>query len=158
MFREMRRPGQALTEEEVLEVVKNSKRGVMSVIGDDGYPYGTPLDHYYNEEDGKLYFHSGKIGHRIDAMKACDKVSYCVFEEDHLDPGSWAINFKSVVIFGRVEMIEDIDEIEKICRDLSHKFTDDETYIDDEVKRALAATLCYALTIEHMTGKMVNES
>lgn len=158
MFREMRRGHQAFSEEECIEILKKEKRGVISVIGDDGYPYGTPINHYYNEEDGKLYFHSGKVGHRIDAMKACDKVSFCVFSEDGRDPGSWVLHFKCVHIFGRVEFIEDIDAIEDMCRRLSHKFTDDEAYIDKEVEGFLKATSCYALTIEHMTGKNITES
>ena len=158
MFREMRRRNQALTQEECIAVLKEEKRGVLSVIGDDGYPYGTPIDHYYDEEDGKIYFHSGKIGHRIDAMRACDKVSYCVYREAYKDPEFWALNFHCVHVFGRVEFIEDVEKIEDICRKLSHKFTDDEAYIDDEVKKALKGTLCYAITIENMTGKKINEA
>ena len=158
MFREMRRAEQAMTKEECLETLKEAKRGVISVIGDDGYPYGTPIDHYYDEEDGKLYFHSGKSGHRIDAMRANDKVSYCVYEKTHQDPGTWIWNFNCVHVFGRVEFIEGIDEVETICRKLSHKFTEDEQYIDDEVKLALKATLCYSITIENMTGKKINEA
>lgn len=158
MFREMRRAEQAMTKEECLETLKKAKRGVISVIGDDGYPYGTPIDHYYDEEDGKLYFHSGKIGHRIDAMRANDKASYCVYEKTHQDPGTWIWNFNCVHVFGRVEFIEDIDEVETICRKLSHKFTEDEQYIDDEVKLALKATLCYSITIENMTGKKIHET
>ena len=158
MFREMRRMPQALTKEECIEILKEEKRGVLSVIGDNGYPYGLPINHYYNEEDGKIYFHSGKIGHRVDAMRACNKASYCVYKNVGADPGSWIQNYHSVHVFGTIELIEDIDEIEKICRDISHKFTDDEAYIDDEVKSALKATLCFAITIENMTGKKIHET
>ena len=57
MFREMLRKKQALTEEECIRILKEEPRGVLSVLGDDGYPYGMPLNHYYCEEDGKIYFH-----------------------------------------------------------------------------------------------------
>ncbi len=158
MFREMRRQNQAMTKEESIAVLIEEKRGVISVIGDEGYPYGTPIDHFYDEEDGKIYFHSGKIGHRVDAMKACDKASFCVYRQSGQEPDSWILNFECVHVFGRIELIEDIDEIETICRKLSHKFTDDEVYIDDEVRKALKGTLCFALTIENMTGKRIKES
>ena len=46
------------------------------MLGDDGYPYGIPMNHWYCEEDGILYFHSAKEGHRMDAIRAYDKVSY----------------------------------------------------------------------------------
>ena len=66
MFREMVRKKQQLPMEEALELLKNAPRGILSVLGDNGYPYGVPIDHWYNEEDGKIYFHSGKEGHKID--------------------------------------------------------------------------------------------
>ena len=38
MFRKMRRIGQQQSDEAAIEVLKNAKRGVLSVIGDDGCP------------------------------------------------------------------------------------------------------------------------
>ncbi len=158
MFRKMRRPDQALPEEDCLQILKTEKRGVLSVIGDDGYPYGTPINHFYNEADGRLYFHGGKIGHKVDAMRACSKVSYCVFDSGTRIEGDWALTFRCVIVFGHMEFIEDSAEIERICRLLSAKFTDDQAYTDAEVRRALSRTLVYALTPEHMTGKRVHEA
>ena len=76
MFRKMRRFKQQITEEQCIEVLKNAKRGVLSLIGEDGYPYGLPINPWYCEEDGKIYFHGAKEGHKIDAIKACDKLTY----------------------------------------------------------------------------------
>ena len=39
----MRRFKQGLTREECVEILKNEPRGVLSLIGDDGYPYGLPM-------------------------------------------------------------------------------------------------------------------
>ena len=44
------------------------------------YPYGIPMNHWYNPGDGKLYFHGAKTGHKIDAIRKSDKVSYCVYD------------------------------------------------------------------------------
>ena len=63
MFREMLRKKQLLTQEECLAILKNEPRGVLSVLGDDGYPYGMPMNHFYCEADGKIYFHGGRKGH-----------------------------------------------------------------------------------------------
>jgi len=38
------------------------------------------------------------------------------------------------------------------------KFTDDEEYLEKELKNALARVQCLELIPEHMTGKLVNES
>ncbi|MBR6060592.1 MAG: pyridoxamine 5'-phosphate oxidase family protein, partial [Spirochaetales bacterium] len=73
MFRSMRRFKQQISDAECIEILKNEKRSVLSLIGDDGYPYGIPLNHFYDERDGKIYFHGAKEGHKIDAIKANPK-------------------------------------------------------------------------------------
>ena len=62
-------PYQQLPMEDCIQILKQETRGVLSVLGDDDYPYGMPMNHWYNEEDGKIYFHCGKTGHRLDALK-----------------------------------------------------------------------------------------
>ncbi len=158
MFRNMSRIRQQISPEECLRILKEEKRGVLSVLGDDDYPYGIPLNHYYNEEDGKIYFHSGKKGHKIEAMQAHDKVSYCVYDEGYRREGEWSLNIRSVIVFGRIEFIEDKEKIEEISRKLSYKFTDDDRYIEEEIRRSLDKTLMFALIPEHISGKIVNES
>ena len=158
MFREMLRIRQQLTQEECIEILKVEKRGVLSVLGDDDYPYGMPIDHYYCEEDGKLYFHGGKKGHKIDAMKRHDKASFCVYDQGYVREGEWALNIRSVIVFGRIEMIEDEEKTIDISRRLCYKFTSDEAYIEDEILRSGPRTLLFALVPEHITGKLVNEA
>ena len=158
MFRELRRKKQELSRQECLEVLINEKRGVLSVNGDDGYPYGMPLNHFYNEEDGCLYFHGGKIGHRIDAIKRNDKVSYCVYDEGYRNEGEWALNIKSVIVFGKIKLVEDNNKALKICTELVKKFTDDQKYLEDELKTAFLRVQCLELIPEHITGKLVKES
>ena len=158
MFREMLRRKQQLPEEECIEVLKQEPRGVLSVLGDDDYPYGMPLNHFYCEDDGKLYFHSGLKGHKIDAIRRNDKASFCVYDQGYRREGEWALNIRSVILFGHIEFIEDQEKIYEISRKLSYKFTDDTAYIEHEIEHSGPRTLMFALTIEHMTGKLVNEA
>ena len=158
MFREMLRKKQQLTQEACIEILKKEPRGVLSVLGDDGYPYGMPMNHYYCEEDGNIYFHSGKNGHRVDALKHCDKASFCVYDGGFRREGEWAMNISSVIVFGRIELIEDQEKIYKIARLLSYKFTNDEEYIEREIQKSGPGTMMFALVPEHMTGKLVKES
>ncbi|MBQ4576633.1 MAG: pyridoxamine 5'-phosphate oxidase family protein, partial [Firmicutes bacterium] len=81
MFRELTRIKQQISTEECIQVLKEETRGVLSVNGDDGYPYGMPMNHWYNEEDGAIYFHSGKKGYRPEVLKKDNKVSYCVYDK-----------------------------------------------------------------------------
>ena len=157
-FREMMRIRQQLSQEECIQILKQELRGVLSVLGDGDYPYGMPLNHFYCEEDGKLYFHSGKKGHRIDAMRRHDKASFCVYDSGFRKEGEWALNIKSVIVFGRIEFIEEQETINRIAEKLSRKFTDDDAYIQREIKQSGPATMMFALVPEHMTGKIVNEA
>lgn len=59
-----------------MRILKEQPRGVLSLIGDDGYPYGVPIDYWYSEDDNKLYFHGAGEGHKMDAVKKCDKTSF----------------------------------------------------------------------------------
>ena len=157
-FRKMVRIRQQLEEAECIDILKHEKRGVLAVLGDGDYPYAVPLNHYYCEADGKIYFHGGKAGHKIDAIRRHDKVSFCVYDEGYRNEGEWALNFRSVIVFGRIEFVEDEETMLRLARELSYKFTKDEAYIDDEIRRAGFRTLMFALVPEHMTGKRIKEA
>ena len=158
MFRKMRRIKQQLTQQECVQVLKNEPRGVLSMMGENGYPYGIPMDHWYCEKDGKLYFHGAVEGHKIDAIKQCDKVSYCVMDEGYREPGEWPLHIKSVIVFGRLHTVSDKEKTVQICTEIGKKFTDDEAYLQKELAGSLSRVLCLELTPEHITGKLVKES
>ncbi|MCR5595003.1 MAG: pyridoxamine 5'-phosphate oxidase family protein [Lachnospiraceae bacterium] len=158
MFRPMRRFKQQIDEAECIEILKSTKRGVLSLIGDDGYPYGVPIDHWYCEDDGNIYFHGAREGHKTDAIKKCNKASFCVYDEGYVNPGEWALNIKSVIVFGKMEFVTDEELSVKICSELVYKFTDDQEYLQKELKSSLSHVLCLKFIPEYMTGKLVNES
>ncbi len=158
MFRDLVRKNRKIAEEECIAILREEKRGVLAVLGDEGYPYAVPINHWYSEEDGHLYFHSGKTGHKIDAIRNCDKASFCVYDRGYRKEGDWALNIKSVIVFGRVKIVEDHARAIEITRKLSYKFTDDTTYIEREIENSGPGVLVFELIPEHMTGKLVNES
>ena len=118
--------------EECFEILKNEPRGVLSLVGDNGYPYGIPMTHFFDEHDGKIYFHGAKEGHKIDAIKKCSKASFCVYDKGFRKDGEWALNIKSVVAFGKITLITDIKKSEEICTHIVQKFTDDKDYLEKE--------------------------
>ena len=158
MFRELIRKNKELSREECIRLLETEKRGVLSVNGDDNYPYGMPMNHWYNAEDGKIYFHCGNEGHRLDALKKSSKVSFCAYDEGYRNPGQWPLRVKSVIVFGTIEILDDPDSIVDITTKLSHKFTQDEAYIKAEIEQHAHRTLLLALTPEHICGKLVKES
>ena len=158
MFRELARKNKQISMEECVEVLKQETRGVISVLGDEGYPYGTPMNHWYDEERGIIWFHCGKVGHRLDALRRCEKVSFCVYDRGVPEEGGWALKVKSVIVFGRVEVVDDMDTIADVAAKLSRKFTQDEDYIQSEIRKYAKGTLLLKLTPEHICGKQVTES
>lgn len=158
MFRELIRKNKKMLSEDCINLLESEKRGVLSVIGDNNYPYGMPMNHFYNADDGNIYFHCGKIGHRIDSLKKHNKVSFCVYDQGFSKDGEWALNVKSVIVFGKMEIIDDVEKIVDITRKLSYKFTNDEEYINKEIKNYSDKTLLLRLIPEDICGKIVTES
>lgn len=158
MFRDLSRKQQQLSHADCLSLLRREKRGVLSVLGDDGYPYGMPMDHFYCEEDGALYFHCGRTGHRLDALKRCNQVSFCVYDGGKRIPEGWALKFQSVIVFGRVEVLDDFPLTCEISARLSRKFTQDEAYIRREIQCSGKNTLLLRLVPEHICGKRVTEA
>lgn len=157
MFRNVTRIKQVLPKEECIAILQNEPRGVLSVNGDDGYPYGMPMNHFYDVDDRKLYFHSGRLGHKVDSIMRNSKASFCVYDKGIHENGNWYLTIRSVIVFGKIEIIEDREKIYDIARKLSHKFTNDEDYIENEIIHSGPKTLMFALVPEHITGKWVTE-
>ncbi|MBQ0078317.1 MAG: pyridoxamine 5'-phosphate oxidase family protein [Eubacterium sp.] len=157
MFREMRRFKQQVSAEECKKVLREEARGVMSMIGDNGYPYGIPLDFYYDEEDNAIYFHAAKEGHKIDAIKACDKVCFTTWNTGFQKDGDWAWNVTSVVLFGKAELVEDRELTSVKTRALAEKYYPTKEEVDVEMANDIDRVQLIAIHIEHMTGKLVNE-
>lgn len=151
----MRRFKQAASEQECLGLLQSAQRGVLSVLGDGGYPYGVPLNFVY--ENGKIYFHCAVEGHKIDALRACPKASFCVLSEPVKNPGEWWNCFTSVICFGHVREISDQAEHDKLLRLLGAKYFQEGYDIDADMVRNAPRALVLELAIEHMTGKHVRE-
>ena len=158
MFRLMRRSKQQIPEEECLKILKEEPRGVLSVLGDDGYPYGVPIDHYYDEKSCNIYFHGAKEGHKIDAIRNCDKACFTVMNRGYQIPDEWPWHITSVIVFGRVREVTDPARLEEILWKLGGKYIPTKEELEKEVKGSLGRVAVLEMTVEHMTGKAVKES
>ncbi len=155
-FRQMRRKNQLLSEAECIKILNSNTSGVMSVIGDDGYPYGVPLSYVYLND--KIYFHTAVTGHKIDAIKNNDKVSFCIVDQDKIVPEKFTTYFRSVVIFGRARILQNDDEIKYTLTELAKKYAPNESASsrDEEIKNH-PNLFMVEIEIEHMTGKAAKE-
>ena len=153
MFREMRRAKQALSTEECVKILEKNTAGV---LGDDGYPYTVPVSYIY--QDGKIWFHGARTGHKAESILRSDKVSFCVIDQDLVVPEELTTYFRSVICFGRARMLEDEEEIRSCVRLLGSKYSkgyEDKT--EASLARKLRVVGCVEITVEHMTGKQAIE-
>ena len=158
MFREMRRFKQQVSADECRRILREEKRAAFSVLGDDGYPYTVPINFFYDEPDNRIYFHGAKEGHKIDAIKKCDKACFAVWNQGFKEENRWEWNATSVIVFGRVKFVTDADAAEKYLRKLAEKYYP----TADDVEKGMASTSfelvqMLEIEIEHMTGKLVKE-
>ena len=155
MFRAMRRWKQALDEAECREILTREPRGVLAVHGEDGYPYAFPMDFVYT--DDKIYFHCAQEGHKIDALAADDRASFCVMDQGVRQEGDWALYIRSVILFGRVKTVTDPGRVEEIARRLALKYYPSAEEAEREVAKYKDKVRILELTVEHRTGKRVHE-
>ena len=157
MFRQMRRKNQILSQEESIAILQNGTTGTLAVLGDDDYPYAVPINYFY--EDNKIYFHGAKAGHKIDAIKKHNKVSFCVVAQDDIITEKFTTYFKSVIAFGTARIIEDDAEKRNAIEKLTVKFTPDQTEQkrSEAIEKEFPALGRVEITIEHMTGKQALE-
>ena len=153
MFREMRRKRQALTREACEAVLCRRTCGVLALSGDDGYPYAVPISYVYDGE--RIYFHSARAGHKLDAVRREPKASFCVIDQDQIVPAEYTTYFRSVIAFGRIRVLEDEGEKRVAIEKLAGKYAPEDSpenrrqAIDREWK-----PLCMLeMTIDHLSGK-----
>lgn len=153
-FRPMRRTAKSLARETCLEILRNGERGVLSVLGDGGYPYGIPLNYIFR--DGNIFFHGALRGHKVDAIERCDKASFCVMDTPTKKDGNWWYTTRSVICFGRIWTVQDKDVAYHTLLSLGRKYFPLEDIVQKEMGAA-PRTRVLCLNIEHMSGKWVNE-
>ncbi len=152
MFREMRRFRQLLPREIAIEILNRNTSGVLALSGDNDYPYAVPMSYVY--ADGKIYFHSAKSGHKIDAIQRNEKASFCVIDQDQIISEEYTTYFRSVIVFGRVRPIDDGEEMRHIATMLAMKYSPDfKDGIPKEINASIRNMAILELTIDHITAK-----
>ena len=152
MFRKMRRNDKLRSVADTEAILKACTNGVLSVNGDDGYPYGVPVSYVY--ADGKIYFHGAPAGQKFEAIRRNPKVSFTVVGADNIDRKKVTTVYKSVICFGKARIAETDEEKREILTAIVEKYCHDEIpggleYMENVLDKTVAAVI----DIDHMTGK-----
>ena len=159
MFRPIRRKKREISQELAEALLQGSRRGVLAVNGDDGYPYAVPINFLFDKESNRIYFHGAKAGHKFDSIKACDKVCFTVYGNETIKnkDEEWAPFMQSVVIFGRCHLLDAGPETNEILKRLARKYYPTEELIDAIMASEGRAVQMFEIEIEHLSGKEIQE-
>ena len=158
MFRAMRRVNCAISNDAAEKILREGDFGVLALSGDDGYPYSVPINYAF--ADGKIYFHSAKTGHKLDAIRRNDKASFCVVAKHDVIAEEFTTYFISAIAFGRIKIVEDDNDPEKFrgLKLLADKYSSTASVARREMElNRLSAVVIPVMTIEHLTGKAARE-
>lgn len=157
MFRPVRRKKKEISLEDAKKLLHTERRGVFAVNGDDGYPYAIPVNFYYDEEANRICFHGARVGHKIDAIRASDKVCFTVYGNETIRDEAWAPYMQSAVVFGRCRLPEYGAESMALLKRFAMKYYPEESMVDAEIADAGKAVQMYVIDIEHISGKEIQE-
>ena len=157
MFRTIRKKKNEIGKDEIIELLRYSRRGVLAVNGDSGYPYAMPINYFYDENTNKIIFHGAKAGHKVDSLQACDKICFTVYGNETIREKTWAPYLQSVIIFGRCHLVKDDETAMELLKQFAMKYYPSENMVDDEIKADGRATQMFQIEIEYISGKEIQE-
>ena len=152
MERNMFKANRQLPIEETKALFEKGHHGILSVNGDDGYPYAVPVNYVYLND--KIYIHSAKYGYKIDALNQDNKVCFTAILNSEILPSHFTAAFESVVAFGKVTFLEDGDEKRTALTTFIDRFSPD--FKENGMKfleGAYAKTAVLRIDVDSITGK-----
>ena len=157
MFRAVRKKKNEISQDEAKNLLRSSRRGVLAVNGDEGYPYAIPINYLYDEENNKIIFHGAKAGHKVDSIKKNDKICFTVFGNETFTEENWAPYLQSVVVFGRCRLVENRDDTVSLVKKFARKYYPNEDMVNEEIANSGKGVQMFEIKIEHLSGKKVQE-
>lgn len=153
MFREMRlKEDNQLPQEQALEMLKQAPYGIIALEGDDKYPYAVPVNYAY--ADNRIYLHGAVEGHKIDAAKRSEKVSFCVVTKADIVPEAYNCLYLSAIAFGKIRIAEDEEEKRRALERIIDKYSKGfEEGGHKYIKASWDEVQVLVIELEHITGK-----
>ena len=141
-----------------LEIIKKNDCAILSTASLEAVPFGCAINYFYVEEDNALYFHTKRLGTKMDNIKKNDKVSLFILDNHEIIPDRYITHYESVIIKGRASVITDEklmrEKLIQLCDRLAPEHI---TRREEVIERYIKAVCICKIDIEEITGKKNNE-
>lgn len=147
----MRKVSREMPADWALEVMRKAPYITVSFTRPDGTAYGVPLS-LASKDDETWYFHCALEGDKLEALKVHPEV--CLSAVTKCAPtvgpkdGSFTLQFKSAIAFGKAVIVEDESEKREALRLICERFLPQHMEaFDASVARSLGRTAVVRITL-----------
>lgn len=147
----------------ISELLNSVEYGTLALCVDNK-PYSLPIN--FVEVNGEIFFHGSKKGKKIDFIKGNSAASFSVVEDLSLLPSYFSTDkgdacpathlFKSVIIDGEINFIENYDEKANALEFLMQKLQKEGKYVplnNEMYKKAINVTCLFKLVPNQTKAK-----
>lgn len=99
----VRRQDRLLNEQRAIELLETAEYGTLSMIDEDGLPYGIPVNFVWDGKDS-LYIHCAPEGRKLRAIAAHPEISFSIVGNVNLQPSKFTTEYESIVLKGKARV------------------------------------------------------
>lgn len=150
----LRRAEKALTDEEMLEIIRG-QRLLTLAMAVNNEPYQFTVNYGYDEDGKRFFFHCATEGKKIDIIKANPAIWGQIIEDAGYIDGACDHAYRSVHFSGEARIIEDLEEKAVALGYLiDHQESDPSVHRKRlEVPEKLKGVGVVEVTVDEFTGK-----
>jgi len=150
-MKKLRRKDREITLLEATKILDHAEYGVLSTVGNDGQPYGIPLN--YVHRNSGIYFHCALAGQKLDNIENNPKVSFCVVGDTKVLPDIFSNEYKSAIVFGVASEVYGEERLNALTW-LLEKYSPDHMEEGRKyIEQREGATKVIKIEIGHVSGK-----
>lgn len=147
----MRRSDKQMSIQDAELLLEAGEYGVLSTVDKGGFPYGTPLNYVY--KNNEIYVHCALTGKKLENIRLNPNVSFAVVGKTQVIPERFTSDYESVIVSGKARTVHGDEKraalmwlVEKYCP--AH-LEEGKIYIDKEFNK----TQVIQIKIDQITGK-----
>lgn len=141
-------------EPELEKIIRKCRFCSMGMVDQKGRPYVLHMN--FGFRNNVVYLHAAPEGRKIDILKNNPEVCL-TFSTDHLlrwqnieVACSYSMKYRSVMIFGKVEFIEDMKEKEEALNVIMNQYTDEDYRYSEPAIRNVCV---FRVKADHIEGR-----